>query len=136
MKIKTTILLCFIILYNCGNPEKKSKIDDDDINLVRVSMDTHADSLLLDTKINSVSIGIYRNGKKYTAHYGELDKGQKNKPTDSTIYEIASVSKTFTGVLVAQAVLDRKLNLEDDIRKYLKHDFKNLEYNKKLTYSY
>nr|WP_230392147.1 serine hydrolase domain-containing protein [Pontibacter sp. FD36] len=91
-------------------------------------MDRNADSLLLDSKINSVSIGIYKDGKKYTSHYGELDKGKGNRPSDSTIYEIASVSKTFTGILVANAVLDKKISLEDDIRDYLNEDFPNFEY--------
>lgn len=93
-------------------------------------MDRNADSLLTDSKINSASIGIYKDGKKYTSHYGELDKGKGNLPTDKTIYEIASVSKTFTGILVANAVLDGKIKLEDDITNYLKEDFENFEYNK------
>ena len=59
-----------------------------------------------------------------------MDKGKGNIPTDSTIYEIASVSKSFTGILVAQAVLQR-LNINDDIRKYLSEDFSNLEYEGK-----
>lgn len=91
-------------------------------------MDKNVDSLLIDPKINAVSIGIYKDGKKYIAHYGEIDKGKNNKPTDNTIYEIASVSKTFTGVLVANSVFEGKINLDDDIRKHLKQDFKNFEY--------
>ncbi|WP_103867324.1 serine hydrolase [Aquimarina sp. I32.4] len=127
MKFKITLLVCLIAFSNCKHSEKKSQPET--IDPVQVSMDRNADSLLLDSKINSVSIGIYKNGKKYTSHYGELDKGSKNKPTDKTIYEVASVSKTFTGILVANAVLERKLNLEDDIRKYLKEDFENFQYN-------
>ena len=97
-------------------------------NPIELSMDKNAESLLLDPTINAISIGVYKDGEIYINHYGELDKGQGNKPTDETIYEIASVSKTFAGTLIAQAELDGKLNLEDDIRKYLKEDFSNLEY--------
>ncbi len=50
-------------------------------------------------------------------------------PTDNTVYGIASLTKTFTGVLLAQAVLDGKLRLTDDIRDYLVGDYPNLEYN-------
>ena len=82
-----------------------------------------------DTLINALSIGVYINGVSFTEHYGELDKGKGNKPTDNTIYEIASVTKTFTGTLVAIAVLEGKLNLEEDIRKYLPKSYNNLEYN-------
>ncbi|MFH6605146.1 serine hydrolase domain-containing protein [Maribacter algicola] len=126
MKYRFLILLHIIVVFSCKNDQVQSATKS--IDAVQKSMDKNADSLLLDSQINSVSIGIYKDGKKYTAHYGELDKGKGNKPTDSTIYEIASVSKTFTGVLVANAVLENRLTLEDDIRKYLKEDFENFEY--------
>lgn len=91
-------------------------------------MDKNVDSLLLDPTINAISIGVYKDGKTYINHYGELDQGKNNRPTDETIYEIGSVSKTFAGTLVAQAEVEGKLYLNDDIRKYLKEDFPNLEY--------
>ena len=128
MKLYMALLICLIAFLNCKNSEKKPEIETPDP--IQISMDRNADSLLIDSKINAVSIGIYKDGKKYTSHYGELDKGKGNSPTDKTIYEIASVSKTLTGILVADAVLENKLRLEDDIRKYLKEDFKNFEYNK------
>lgn len=95
---------------------------------IEIAIKNNADSLLSYPRINSVSIGVFKDGKKYSKHFGELDKGKGNKPTDTTIYEIASVSKSFTGTLVAQAVIENKLKLNDDIRKYLKGDFSNLEY--------
>ncbi|OEK05528.1 hypothetical protein BFP71_09680 [Roseivirga misakiensis] len=78
--------------------------------------------------INSVSIGIYYQGETVTNHLGELYKGEGNTPNDQTIYEIGSVTKTLTGYLMAKAVLDGKINLEDDIRKYLNGDYPNLAY--------
>ena len=126
MKFKAVILLAIIALASCGEPGEKQKAIDTDP--VMASMKRNADSLLLDSKINAVSIGIYKDGKTYAGHYGELDKGKKNQPTDQTLYEIASVSKTFAGTLIAQAELDGKLNLEEDIRKYLTEDYPNLEY--------
>ena len=127
MKIKLLLVLSIVLFANCKNSDKKEAPIT--VDKVQIAMDKNVDSLLLDSKINAVSIGVYKDGKKYIAHYGELDKGKNNKPTDKTIYEIASVSKTFTGVLVANAVSEGKLALDDDIRKYLKEDFKNFEYN-------
>lgn len=79
--------------------------------------------------INSVSIGIVYQGQEYIGHYGELEKGKANLPTDQTIYEIGSLSKTFTGTLVAKAVLEGKLRLEDPVQKYLSEDYPNLKFN-------
>jgi CubicO group peptidase (beta-lactamase class C family) len=126
MKIKTLIFLISVLIVSCKNSSDKSQTIEK--NSIELSMDKNADSLLLDPTINAISIGIYKDGKTYIHHYGELDKGKGNKPTDQTVYEIASVSKTFAGTLVAQAELEGKLNLEDDIRKYLKEDFPNFEY--------
>jgi len=126
MKIKLLIFITSIFIISCKNsPNKRQTIERSPVEL---SMNRHADSLLLDSTINAISIGVYKGGNTYINHYGELDKDKENKPTDETIYEIGSVSKTFAGTLVAQAELEGKLNLNDDIRKYLKEDFTNLEY--------
>ena len=127
MRFKIAFLVYAITLISCKNPNEKSETKT--VDPVQISMDRNATSLLLDSKLNAVSVGIYKEGKKYIAHYGELDKGNGNIPTNETIYGIASVSKTFTGILVANAVLDGKIKLEDDIRKYLKQDFHNFEYD-------
>ena len=58
-----------------------------------------------------------------------MDIGRGNTPTDQTLYEIASVSKTLTGILVANAVLERKLNLEDNIQNYLEDNYENFEFH-------
>lgn len=91
-------------------------------------MDENAKGLLKESKTNSVSIGIIKDGKTYTRHYGEIDKGKGNKANNTTLFEIASVTKVFTGTLIAKAVLESKINLDDDIRKYITGSYPNLEY--------
>lgn len=76
-----------------------------------------------------LSLGIYLNGNTYTYNYGTTIRNNKIQPTDNTIYEIGSISKTITGLLLAQAVIDKKVNIDDDIRSYLKEDYPNLQYN-------
>lgn len=117
------MLIATISCSSCAQKAPEAKIDP-----IQRAIDQNGDSLLSAPNINSVSIGVLKDGRTYTGHFGVLDKGKGNRPTDSTIYEIASVSKSFTGTLVAQAVLENKMSLEDDIRKYLKGDFTNLEY--------
>ena len=63
-----------------------------------------------------------------TYHYGTMDKKTMQLPDNQTIYEIGSITKTFTGTLLAQALLDKKISLDDDIRKYLPEKYPNLEY--------
>lgn len=75
-----------------------------------------------------VSIGVAFSGGMRTFHFGRLAPGHATPPTDATIYPIASITKTFTGILLAQAVLERHVTLDDDIRKFLTGNYPNLEF--------
>ena len=99
-----------------------------DINQI---IEKSAKNLLKDKEFNAVSIGIYKDGKQYIQHFGELTPGGNNPPNDKTIYEIASVTKTFTGYLVAKAVLEKKLYLDDNVAQYLEGNYSNLTFQGK-----
>jgi serine-type D-Ala-D-Ala carboxypeptidase/endopeptidase len=75
-----------------------------------------------------LSIGVLIDGTSTFYDFGKIAKGTSEVPDENTIYEIGSISKTMTGTLLAQAVVDKKMNLDDDIRKYLKGEYPNLEY--------
>lgn len=133
MKHLIPFLLVALTSISCTNNGKN--IENEAIAktaIIQTSMDLNAQSILSDSIVTAVSIGILKDGIAYTSHYGELDAGKGNPPNDETIYEIASVTKTMTGTLVAQAVVDGKLNLEDDIRKYLKGDYPNFQYKNEV----
>jgi CubicO group peptidase (beta-lactamase class C family) len=76
----------------------------------------------------AVSVGVIFNGASGTFHFGTLIPGRVTPPTDATIYPIASITKTFTGLLLAQAVLEHRVALDDDVRKYLGGSYPNLEF--------
>ena len=75
-----------------------------------------------------LSVGVVSKDGKYFYNYGTVEKGKTKLPTSRTIFELASIAKTFTGILLAQAVLDHKISLDDDIRKFMPGDFPNLQY--------
>jgi CubicO group peptidase (beta-lactamase class C family) len=77
---------------------------------------------------SGMSIGVIKDGKTYFYHYGEMDKSTKKMADNNTFYEIGSITKTFTGILLAHAVLEKKIDLETDIRRYLTEEYPNLEY--------
>lgn len=112
-------------------PAKKILSD----NKLKTKMDSIVNSnaliYMLDPKSVGLSIGIYKNGKTYTYNYGEVEKGSNQLPNSKTFYGLGSITKSFVGILLAKAVIDKKLNLTDDIRKYLKGNYPNLEYNGK-----
>jgi CubicO group peptidase (beta-lactamase class C family) len=86
---------------------------------VRVITERYALPYIRDPKHVGLSIGILYAGHRYTYNYGVTDKASRRLPTSRSIYEIASVTKTYTGILLAHAVIEKKLGLQDDIRIYL-----------------
>ncbi len=73
-----------------------------------------------------LSIAIIKEGKISYYNYGEVKRDSKQLPTSKTIYEIGSISKSFTGLILSKAIEEGKLKLNDDIRKYLPASCKNL----------
>lgn len=78
-------------------------------------LEKQAEKVLADPRFHSLSIGVVDGKKSYTGHFGELTIDESNKPTNKTLYEIGSVTKTMTGLLVADAVANNLLELDQDI---------------------
>lgn len=87
-----------------------------------------AQALIEQPLLHSASIGVVHHGQTFIRHRGTLLSGKPGAPTDATLYEIGSLSKTLAGTLVANAVLEGKLGLDDDVRTYLQGDYPNLQY--------
>ena len=92
------------------------------------TVDSLAGEYFRNPKATGLSIGVIKDGKRFTYHYGETVKGKDVLPDNLTTYEIGSVTKTFTATMLARAVLNGKMALNDDVRKYLGKDYANLEY--------
>lgn len=87
-----------------------------------------AQTLIEQPLLHSASIGVVHRGQTFIRHRGDMQSGKPGAPTDETLYEIGSLSKTLAGTLVANAVLEGKLGLDDDVRTYLQGDYPNLQY--------
>lgn len=95
---------------------------------VGAAVDEVAQALIEQPLLHSASIGVVYRGKTFIRHRGEMVAGKPDVPTDATLYEIGSLSKTLAGTLMARAVLEGRVGLEDDVRSYLQGDYPNLQY--------
>ncbi|PPK85762.1 CubicO group peptidase (beta-lactamase class C family) [Neolewinella xylanilytica] len=100
-----------------------------DTTVVAEVVERAAAKVLRSRDIRSVSIGVVVDGKTVTRHFGELTPGGGNPPDDGTVFEIASVTKTLVGYLVAATVAAGKLDIDEDIRSYLPAPYPNLAYD-------
>ena len=83
----------------------------------------------LDADGVGLSVGITSNGKIYFYNFGAMRKNETRLPTEATVYEIGSLTKTITGLLLAQAVVDRKVDLNDEVGKYFARKYENLSFD-------
>lgn len=82
----------------------------------------------------SLAIGIIANNKVKTFFYGETEKGNGTLPTASSIYEIGSISKTFTATLLALLVEKGDIQLDDSIAQFLPDSVASNPYIQKITF--
>lgn len=80
------------------------------------------DSLFTAIDANNRGMGSFSmsvNGKPlYYAGFGYADVGEKTKNNEKTKYRIGSISKTFTAVLILQAIEKKKLSLDTKLSVY------------------
>lgn len=96
---------------------------------IRAAVTKSADKYFNDApQAVGLSIGVFKDGKSYIYNYGSVHRDKHDLPSADILYLIASVTKTFTGTLLAQAVLEGKVQFTDDVRKYLDGSYPNLEY--------
>lgn len=84
----------------------------------KIKLDQYFQNLELNNKFLG-SVALSENGKIiYTKQIGFSDIDDKIKPNVNTKYRIGSISKTFTTVLIFQAIEEDKIKLTDKIDKY------------------
>jgi CubicO group peptidase (beta-lactamase class C family) len=92
-------------------------------NPMKTLMDKSIDSVARKyiQKGNTVGlcIGVIKNGVQTIYGYGETVKGKGKIPNGDNFFELGSITKTFTAVLLAHFVEERKVKLDDPITKFL-----------------
>jgi CubicO group peptidase (beta-lactamase class C family) len=110
-----------LILRPLPVPQKKYTVQSD--NPLKNATDSIVEKVIgpyiQQENIVGVSVGIVDEDRFYTYDYGETEKDGHQLPTENTIYEIGSITKTFTSALLAEMVLQGKCKLSDPVNKYL-----------------
>jgi CubicO group peptidase (beta-lactamase class C family) len=85
----------------------------------QLSSMTFKEMLAYTTKDNKdaiITVGIIQNGKMTYEAYGE---NGMELPQEEYIYEIGSITKTFTTSLLCKAISEERINFDDSIGNYL-----------------
>lgn len=125
--IFTAIILCLISI-PCWSQTEKILTDNPLRDKLDIAVQVAAADYMANPGTVGLSIAIYQNGRSSIYNYGESKKGTGQLIKANQLFNLGSVAKTFIGVMLAQAVIDKRANLQDDIRKYLPGKYPNLQY--------
>lgn len=71
------------------------------------------------THIPGIALGIYYKGKPYFYNFGFADEERRSPVTRKTIFEIGSITKSFTALLLALEVQRGHMKLNDPLVRYM-----------------
>lgn len=106
---KALILLIFLLAFHTANAQTDKEIADVLRERVEVGKTNQ-----------SIVVGVIdEKGTRFTS-FGKTDKTTAAKNSDeNTVFEIGSITKAFTGTLLAEAVRRGEVKLDDPISKFL-----------------
>ncbi|MEE1923054.1 class C beta-lactamase [Pseudomonas sp. 148P] len=107
MRLPTLFLLCASPLLAWAGPDLDSQ--------VRAA----AQQVMRDNDIPGLAIALTDKGKQYFYEFGVADKASGQAVSRDTLFELGSISKTFSATLAAKAAVDGKLSLQARVGDYL-----------------
>jgi serine-type D-Ala-D-Ala carboxypeptidase/endopeptidase len=91
-----------------------------------IAVDKAADDYFRNRCHTGLSVAIVEEEHAYFYDYGSTSRSKAELATSQSVYELASVTKTFTAALAAQAVDEGRMNLDGDFRGDLPGHYSNL----------
>ena len=86
---------------------------------VKSHVDTEVQAIMAKYGVPGMSVGVVDGATSYVFNYGVAAKETKQPVTADTLFELGSISKTFTATLASYAQASGRLSLSDPTSKYL-----------------
>lgn len=86
---------------------------------LKATVDATIRPLMQQQGIPGMAVAVIANGKRHYFNYGVASKDNQRPVDHDTLFEVGSVSKTFTATLAAYAEASGKLALKDKASQYL-----------------
>lgn len=124
-----TVLLCSVTSIVACTMTARTPSDNPRHSPLDLAVDRAANGYFRNRCHVGISIVVVEGGHSHFYDYGSTSRDKGALATPRSIYELASVTKTFTATLAAQAVVDGRMSLDGDFRKDLPGDYGNLARN-------
>lgn len=107
----------FAFLFSCLTP--LAAWAGADTEKIRGIVDAAIRPLMAEHDVPGMAVAVTVDGQPFFFNYGVASKESKAPVSETTIFELGSVSKTFTATLTAYAQVTGKLSLDDHPGKYM-----------------
>ncbi len=109
-------LFLLLALSACGAARQPSRLPDP--NEVKALLVRVVDE---EKRVPGIVVGMIAADpqERWVVGYGRLSAADQRVPDGDTVFEIGSITKVFTGILLAQAVSNGEVKLDDPISMYL-----------------
>ncbi|WP_331832946.1 class C beta-lactamase [Pseudomonas sp. LH21] len=87
-------------------------------NDLQATVDGVIPQLMREQGIAGMAVAVYANGQSHYFNYGLADKASRQAVSRDTLFEVGSVSKTYTATLAALASAEGKLDLQAPANRY------------------
>jgi beta-lactamase class C len=91
----------------------------DEATKVKDAIDAAVKPVIAQYGIPGMAVGVTLNGARHFTEYGSASIKQKIPVTRDTLFELGSISKTFTATLATLAEVNGKLSLTDTVGQHL-----------------
>lgn len=131
MTIAQRIAAFFAAAFSLGAPAVAMPSDNPRLSALDKAVDTAVGAEFGGPCHVGLSLAVVRGERVGFYNYGSISRTMARVPKATSIYEIASVTKTFTGALAARAIEDGKFSLDGDFRLHLPDKYPNLAWQRR-----
>ncbi len=115
MKIQVSLRFGLLVFFLFNAFYSEAKI------LKKTDLKQRIDKLIDDKDLVGLSLFLKQGEEEFFIHFGEKKIESHQTANDKSLYEIASITKLFTGLVLAKAMDQGKINENDLAQKYLNY---------------
>lgn len=120
---KIAVILVVFLLASCTKEEiivnPNSNTNNPKVSSIDMAVHTIFERYKNELSTVGLSIGIYKNGVANFYGYGETKKSMGITPDKNTLFEIGSITKTYTSIAILKMLKENNHTIETPIRLYL-----------------
>jgi beta-lactamase class C len=118
MRLRSLLGLFALAIMVVGSNAFVHGADDGNKREVKKVVDATVQPLMAKENIPGMAIGLVVDGRPYVFNYGVASRETGQPVAASTLFEVGSISKTFTASLISYAQIHDYVSLSDEVGKY------------------